>query len=568
MAFLSRFKILTKILSVIVLLSVIAIAMAVLGIGSLKSLNDATTRMEASAEKALLSQQIAVNLVTMNRAQFQISTNPEKENREAARQIIEQETKQFNERLQALYKDADSDSQQILTLVEMNWSRYSTDLENTYRAAEAVTDSKVSAEMDNLRNDAIASAEIANRMRISLRDYSEKLQKKVSQESAAATAEYAQTSQMLIATAVIGIAFGLIAGFLIGQYGIARPIRSMVALLQRLASGDYNLDVEGAGRRDEVGDIARTAEVFKENGLAKIRLEDEQKETAERMAAQRKADMHRLADDFQQSVGAIVDVVASAATEMQATANQLTASAQETSAQSSSVSAAADLAASNVTSVAGSAEEFGASVSEIGRQAERSSQMTRSAVTEIEAAAVTVGELSQAAARIDNIVDIISTIADQTNLLALNATIEAARAGEAGRGFAVVASEVKELATQTAKATAEIGTQLAGIQASTDKAVAAIEGVTRTVHEIDTTASAISAAVEEQTAATREIINAATQASLGTGEVTANISGVATAAEQTGMAASQVQSSSADLAQQAEQLRYQMNEFLENVRAA
>lgn len=568
MAFLSRFKILTKILSVIVLLSVIAIAMAVLGIGSLKSLNDATTRMEASAEKALLSQQIAVNLVTMNRAQFQISTNPEKENREAARQIIEQETQQFNERLQALYKDADSDSQQILTLVEMNWSRYSTDLENTYRAAEAVTDSKVSAEMDNLRNDAIASAEIANRMRISLRDYSEKLQKKVSQESAAATAEYAQTSQMLIATAVIGIAFGLIAGFLIGQYGIARPIRSMVALLQRLASGDYNLDVEGAGRRDEVGDIARTAEVFKENGLAKIRLEDEQKETAERMAAQRKADMHRLADDFQQSVGAIVDVVASAATEMQATANQLTASAQETSAQSSSVSAAADLAASNVTSVAGSAEEFGASVSEIGRQAERSSQMTRSAVTEIEAAAVTVGELSQAAARIDNIVDIISTIADQTNLLALNATIEAARAGEAGRGFAVVASEVKELATQTAKATAEIGTQLAGIQASTDKAVAAIEGVTRTVHEIDTTASAISAAVEEQTAATREIINAATQASLGTGEVTANISGVATAAEQTGMAASQVQSSSADLAQQAEQLRYQMNEFLENVRAA
>ena len=568
MAFLSRFKILTKILSVIVLLSIIAVAMAVLGIGSLKSLNDATTRMEASAEKALLSQQIAVNLVTMNRAQFQISTNPEKENREAARQIIEQETRLFNDRLQALYKDADADSQQILTLVEMNWSRYSADLDSTYRAAEAVTDSKVSAEMDNLRNEAISSSEIANRMRVSLRDYSEKLQKKVSQEAAAASAEYAQTSQMLIATAVIGIAFGLIAGFLIGQFGIAKPIRSMVALLQRLASGEYNLDIEGAGRRDEVGDIARTAEVFKENGLAKIRLEDEQKQTAERMAVQRKADMHRLADDFQQSVGAIVDVVASAATEMQATANQLTASAQETSAQSSSVSAAADLASSNVTSVAGSAEEFGASVSEIGRQAERSSQMTRSAVTEIEAAAVTVGELSQAAARIDNIVDIISTIADQTNLLALNATIEAARAGDAGRGFAVVASEVKELATQTVKATAEISAQLAGIQTSTGKAVAAIEGVTKTVHEIDTTASAISAAVEEQTAATREIINAATQASVGTGEVTSNISGVATAAEQTGMAASQVQTSSADLAQQAEQLRYQMNEFLQNVRAA
>jgi methyl-accepting chemotaxis protein len=568
MAFLSRFKILTKILSVIMLLSVIAIAMAVLGIGSLKSLNDATNRMEISAEKAMLSQQLAVNLVTMNRAEFQMSTDPQEHSRKAARQTIDHETRLFTERLQTLTAKADNETRHYVTELAEEWTKYRAEIENTYRAAEAVNNFQMSAEMDNLRKEAMSSAELANVLRGTLNEFSEKLQKKVAQESTAATVEYAQTSQMLIVTAVIGIAFGLIAGFLIGQFGIAKPIRSMVAALQRLASGDYNLNIEGLGRKDEVGDIAKTAEVFKENGLAKIRLEDEQKETAARTAAQRKADMQRLADDFQQSVGAIVDVVASAATEMQATANQLTASAQETSAQSSSVSAAADLASSNVTSVAGSAEEFGASVSEIGRQAERSSQMTRSAVTEIEAAAVTVGELSQAAARIDNIVDIISTIADQTNLLALNATIEAARAGEAGRGFAVVASEVKELATQTAKATAEISTQLAGIQASTDKAVSAIEGVTKTVHEIDTTASAISAAVEEQTAATREIINAATQASLGTGEVTSNISGVATAAEQTGMAASQVQTSSADLAQQAEQLRYQMNEFLENVRAA
>ncbi len=568
MAFLSRFKILTKILSVVLLLSAIAIGMAVLGIGSLKSLNHATDRMEVSAEKAMLAQQLAVNLVMMNRAEFQISTDPQEHSRKAARQTIDHETKLFTERLQTLSAKADSKSRHYVTELAAEWANYRTELEATYRAAEAVTNFQMSEEMDKLRKEAMASAELANKLRGTLNEFSEKLQAKVAQESTAATEEYTRTSQMMIVIAAIGISFGLIAGFLIGQFGISKPIRSMVALLQRLAGGEYNLDVAGVGRKDEVGDIAKTALVFKENGLAKIRLEAEQKEITERTATQRKADMHHLADQFQQSVGAIVDVVASAATEMQVTANQLTASAQETSAQSSSASAAADLASSNVTSVAGSAEEFGASVSEIGRQAERSSQMTRSAVTEIEAAAATVGELSHAAARIDNIVDIISTIADQTNLLALNATIEAARAGDAGRGFAVVASEVKELATQTAKATAEISAQLAGIQASTNKAVAAIDGVTKTVHEINTTASAISAAVEEQTAATREVIHAATQASVGTGEVTSNISGVASAAEQTGAAASQVQSSSADLAKQAEQLRYQVNEFLVSVRAA
>jgi len=568
MAFLARFKILTKILSVIMLLSVIAAGLAVLGIGSLGSLNDATNRMESSAMKAMLSQQIAVNLVSMSRAEFQISTNPQEDSRKAARQTIDQETKLFLERLKTLSNGATADIQHYLSELQSGWTQYRAKLEKTYLAAEAVTNFQMSAEMDRLRKEAVDSAEIANKMRATLREFSEKLQDKVTRESAAASDEYAQTSRMMIIVAAVGIAFGLLAGFLIGQFGIAKPIRSIVTALQRLAGGEYNLDIQGMDRKDEVGEIAKTAEIFKENGLAKLRLEEEQKEVAERTAVQRKADMNRLADEFQQSVGAIVDGVASAATEMQATANQLSASAQETSAQSGSVSTAADLASSNVTSVAGSAEEFGVSVQEIGRQAERSSQMTRSAVSEIEAAAVTVSELSEAAARIDNIVDIISTIAAQTNLLALNATIEAARAGDAGRGFAVVASEVKELATQTAKATAEISTQLAGIQASTGKAVAAIDGVTRTVHEIDTTASAISAAVEEQTAATREIIHAATQASLGTGEVTSNISGVATAAEQTGMAATQVQTSSADLAKQAEQLRYQVGEFLATVRAA
>jgi len=568
MSVLSRFKILTKILAVILLLSTITGGVAALGINALKSLSHATDRMEVSASRAMLAQQLAVNLVTMSRAEFQISTDPRAESRSAARNVIDNETKLFRERLQAFSSRTSADTRHYVTELEEGWGHYQKGLEGTYRAAEAVTDFQMGEQMERLRDATEASAKVANKLRARLREFSETLQKSVQQESAAATDEYVQTSRLMVILAVAGIVFGLGVGFLIGQYGIAKPIRLIVGLLQQLAGGHYDVKVVGTDRKDEVGDIAKTALVFQENGLEKIRLEAAQKEAAERAAEQRKADMYHLADEFEKSVGGIVNVLASAATEMQATAVQLTASAQETSAQSGSVTTAAELASSNVASVAGSAEELGASVREIGRQAERSSQMTRSAVDEIEDAAKTVSDLSEAAARIDSIAEIISAIAAQTNLLALNATIEAARAGEAGRGFAVVAAEVKELATQTAKATAEISEQLTGIQSSSGKAVAAIEGLTNTVRDIDTSAAAISAAVEQQGAATREIVSAVSQASVGTGEVTSNISGVAAAAEQTGVAANQVQTSSADLAAQAEQLRYQVNVFLSNVRAA
>ncbi len=565
---LSRFRILPKIISVIVLLSAIACGLTVLGVSALKSLNDATDRMESGAARAMLAQQLAVNMITINRAEFQMAADPRPENVKAARQAIDAETKLFQERLQAFRNRSKDASRHQAISIEAEWTKYQKELEGTYRAATAVTNFQMTEQLERLRNETMSSANVANGLRAVLRDISETLQKDVDRESAAATEEYYQTSRLLMIVAGIGIVAGLTFGFLIGQHGIASPIRQIVGLLQKLAGGDYQIDVVGADRKDEVGDIAKTAMVFKDNGLAKIRLESEQREAAEHAAEQRKAAMLQLADQFERSVGAIVEHVASAATEMQATASQLTSSAQETSAQSHSVSAAAELAAANVTSVAGSAEELGASVTEIGRQTEQSSQMTRSAVSEIEAAATTVNELSQSAARIDSIAEMISTIASQTNLLALNATIEAARAGEAGRGFAVVAAEVKDLATQTARATAEISEQLVGIQNATGNVVQAIQRVTHKVHEIDNTTSAISAAVEQQGVATREIVQAVTQASAGTTEVTSNITGVASAAEQTGVAAHQVQGASADLAQHAEQLRYQVDTFLSNVRAA
>ncbi|WP_298331367.1 methyl-accepting chemotaxis protein [Asticcacaulis sp.] len=296
-----------------------------------------------------------------------------------------------------------------------------------------------------------------------------------------------------------------------------------------------------------------------------VHMSARQKVVAE---AARRAAMLKLADDFEKSVGGIVSLVSSAATEMQAAASQLSATAQQTSSQSVAVSSAAEEAEANVTSVAASTEELGASVEEISRQIETSACVTANAVREADAAQSVVGELNETATAIGGVVDLIAGLASQTNLLALNAAIESARAGEAGRGFAVVASEVKALAAQTAKATTEISEKIAKIQEATVRASTTMHNISGTIQSLNHSCAAIATAVEQQNGATKEIIQAINQVSVGTQEVTTNISGVAKASEQTGEAAVQVQSSSTELAMQAERLYNEMDKFLQTVRAA
>jgi methyl-accepting chemotaxis protein len=368
-------------------------------------------------------------------------------------------------------------------------------------------------------------------------------------------------------------ALGLFAGFLSAAFvtiaGVTRPLGRLVGVLQRMAKGEIEAEIEEAARGDEIGAVGRAVEGIKAMVARKAAEEAEVKRRADAAAlAERKRTMIELADGFERAVGGIVGMVSSSATQLQATAQQMAGTANETASQSTTVAAAAEEAATNVNTVAAAAEELGSSVQEISRQVSGSAQLAQAAVGEADQTMHLVQALSQNAARIGDMVGMISGIAGQTNLLALNATIEAARAGEAGRGFAVVASEVKALAEQTAKATAEISAQIAQIQGSTGQAVTAIGGITGRIREIDGVATSIAAAVEQQGAATQEIVRNVAQASAGTNEVTSNVAGVAQASEETGAAASQVLSAASELSRQSEHLGAEVNRFLATVRAA
>jgi methyl-accepting chemotaxis protein len=390
-------------------------------------------------------------------------------------------------------------------------------------------------------------------------------QMKQARNASVAMAE--QTRAWLVAGAAAGLicAFGMLGW--IALYQISRPLADMTGEMTKLADGDLDIRIEGADRGDEVGGLARSLQIFRENAVTARRLEGEQREyQVQRERRQQAIEGYIAAFDAQ--VREAMDTLTAASTEMHATATSMSATAEETSRQASAVAAASDQASANVQTVASATEELHTSTNEISRQVTQSAEFASTAVVEADRTNATIQGLAETAQKIGEVVSLIQSIASQTNLLALNATIEAARAGEAGRGFAVVASEVKALANQTAKATEEISTQIAAIQGETGLAVDAIKAIGGTIRKMNEVASAIAAAVEEQGAATRDISHNIQLVARGTNAVATNIAGVNEVAVETGTASAQVLSAANDLSRQADKLRADVNGFLRKIRAA
>lgn len=382
------------------------------------------------------------------------------------------------------------------------------------------------------------------------------------------TSLIAWANTMIVWVAIGSLFFGMLLAWLIGR-AISKPVVGLCAGMRELADGNFEVVLPGLGRGDEVGDMAQAVETFKVKAEQKARAEAEAKAEQDQIAArQRKADMIKLADSFEAAVGEIVETVSSASTELEASASTLTATAERSQELTTMVAAASEEASTNVQSVASATEELSSSVNEISRQVQESARMANEAVDQARKTNDRVAELSKAASRIGDVVELINTIAGQTNLLALNATIEAARAGEAGRGFAVVASEVKALAEQTAKATGEIGQQISGIQAATQESVGAIREISGTIERLSEISSTIAAAVEEQGAATQEISRNVQQAAQGTQEVSSNVTDVQRGASETGSASSQVLSAAKMLSGDSNRLKTEVGRFLATVRAA
>ncbi|WP_218048623.1 methyl-accepting chemotaxis protein [Curvivirga aplysinae] len=372
-------------------------------------------------------------------------------------------------------------------------------------------------------------------------------------------------TQISIIASIISAAMAVVLAYLLAR-GIAKPIVSMTESMVGLSEGDTSVEVPAKERKDEIGSMAQAVQVFKDNAIRVKQLEDQREAERVQAEAEKKRLMSELADDFEANVGHIVDVVSGRSSEMRNIAQSLSGISDETSSRAGVVATTAEGVSNDIQTVASAAEELSYSVQEINSQVERSSAISEEAVQNAEKASERVGGLEETADKVSNVIQLINEIAEQTNLLALNATIEAARAGDAGKGFAVVANEVKSLATQTARATEEISTQINDMQSATDEVVEAIKGISDSIEQMNSISSMVAGAVVQQGAATQEIARNVQGVSAGTHEVSSVISDMSVSAEKSGSESQVALSAAEELSSQADRLKSELTKFLNQIR--
>ncbi|MGL5448308.1 MAG: methyl-accepting chemotaxis protein [Rhabdaerophilum sp.] len=556
-----RLKLMHKLFLPVLLLALVAVALALTGNIFLGRINQSSDRALTANEKALQASEIRALSRAIQRDTLNIILTASPDDRNAFARSIDQRIEQMKSavsRLLPILNDTDrrdlgafaqTQNEVIQSLLNVRALAVSGDVQRAYMLFATTTRDKERAASR------LIDPFIANNMQAA-----EHLRHSVD-------ADVGDALLISILAAVLGIVSALGVALAIIIWGVVRPLKGMTHSMTRLAQGHWDTEVPLTTRQDEIGGMARALLVFKENGILTERMRQEaEHEQLER--ERRRLALEQSVAEFDANAGMVMAAVVSASGELQAAAESLASSAEETTHQSTCVSRAAEEATANVQSVAAAGDQLSVSIGEILRQAQQSSETATAAVAAANETDSKVQELAAAAEKIGSVVEMIQSIASQTNLLALNATIEAARAGDAGRGFAVVATEVKELATQTTRATNEISSMVAGIQGVTNETIASIQTISRKIESIHVVAGVIAQSVEEQGRATSEIARSVQQAAMGTNEVSSSIAHVNDAAANTGAASAQVMSSASDLAQQSELLRVEMDKFLLAARAA
>ena len=558
----SKLSIRTKIVSVVCLLLLALAGMGLLSARSMRSLNANTKEMASNwlpSIKALGDLHADVIMYrAIIRQHMLAETKEDKDGAEKALDNLAQKNMKVRKAYEAMMSSPEERA--LYADFSTRWEQYKAIVA---KMIELSRKDGLSREARDLNKDLIKAGNEAE----SILDKDIELNDKgAAQDARGAEETY---SSMLMWLAVI-VGLSILAGAAVSFYvirDISAGIASIVEPMQALGQGDLSAEVPHQGEKTEIGQMADALQIFKQALIAKRAADEAAAKDAE-AKIERGRRVDGITREFEQMIGNIVNNVSSASSQLESSAGTLSTTAKRSQELSTTVAAASEEASTNVQSVASATEELSSSVNEISRQVQESARMASNAVGQARSTTDRVGELSKAATRIGDVIELINTIAGQTNLLALNATIEAARAGEAGRGFAVVASEVKALAQQTAKATGEIGQQINGIQAATQDSVNAIKDISGTIEKLSEISSTIAAAVEEQGAATQEISRNVQQAAQGTQQVSSNIADVQRGATETGTASSQVLAAAKTLSTDSGRLKSEVSKFLTNVRAA